>query len=366
MKLGLERIKTLAELVQRLTVILGQIVSRITSIEENGVSGGAVEPANLDDKIPVGSIQPFAGNTASVPNKWLLCDGGAISRSTYPQLFSIIGTTYGTGDGSTTFNLPDLRGEFIRGLDDGRGVDSGRTLGSSQSDELGSHNHDFYVGNTGAAFGHLDDYNQFATADPAGSRFLKDATSGSPDMLQSTGGSETRPRNVAMNYIIRVDVDTRPAPVAYEIPDGSITTAKLADDAVTSAKLADDIDFVNMPSVSGTSIIESGSNSDGRWTKFSDGTMICYGEKSVTSAINVARGSLYIRYTSSITFPETFDSAPSISVEHLSNSGTIDDREFWATCGVPSTTEVSLCLWSPISVASATHVIGFTAVGRWA
>ena len=79
---------------------------------------------------PAGSVMSFASSTP--PSGWVECDGSALSRTTYVALFTAIGTTYGTGDGSTTFNLPDLRGEFLRGWDNGRGVDSGRALGSWQ------------------------------------------------------------------------------------------------------------------------------------------------------------------------------------------------------------------------------------------
>lgn len=81
-----------------------------------------------------GTIQYFARKTA--PNGWLKADGSAISRTQYAKLFTAIGTMFGAGDGSTTFNLPDMRGEFIRGFDDGRGVDAGRLLGSAQKGTL--------------------------------------------------------------------------------------------------------------------------------------------------------------------------------------------------------------------------------------
>jgi phage-related tail fiber protein len=66
---------------------------------------------------------------------YIKCNGAPVSRTTYADLFALIGTTFGVGDGSTTFNVPDLRGEFIRGLDDLRGVDVGRTLGSFQDEQ---------------------------------------------------------------------------------------------------------------------------------------------------------------------------------------------------------------------------------------
>jgi len=69
----------------------------------------------LEDEVPVGTIVLFAGSV--VPEGWLLCDGSAVSRTQYARLFQVIGTTYGAGDGSTTFNLPNLRGRVPVGLD---------------------------------------------------------------------------------------------------------------------------------------------------------------------------------------------------------------------------------------------------------
>jgi microcystin-dependent protein len=78
-----------------------------------------------------GEVRYFAMQTA--PSGFLKADGTAVSRTTYANLFAAVGTTFGVGDNSTTFNLPDLRGEFVRGWDDGRGVDSGRVFGSAQA-----------------------------------------------------------------------------------------------------------------------------------------------------------------------------------------------------------------------------------------
>ena len=80
--------------------------------------------------VPTGAVFYFAANTE--PTGFLKCDGRPVSRTNYSALFAVTGTTYGVGDGSTTFNLPDLRGEFIRGWDDGRGVDASRAFGSAQ------------------------------------------------------------------------------------------------------------------------------------------------------------------------------------------------------------------------------------------
>lgn len=98
------------------------------------------------DQVPVGQIQAFAG--AAVPQGWFLCHGQQLNKRVYPELFKIIGYTYG-GSGDS-FNLPDLRGEFLRGFDQGKGIDPGRTLGSKQKPTLNCSNAADY---TGAAHG---------------------------------------------------------------------------------------------------------------------------------------------------------------------------------------------------------------------
>lgn len=88
---------------------------------------------------PPGQVAAFARSSA--PTGWLKANGAAVSRVTYSALFTAIGTVFGVGDGSTTFNLPDLRGEWLRGLDDGRGINAGRALGSYEAWALPQHNH---------------------------------------------------------------------------------------------------------------------------------------------------------------------------------------------------------------------------------
>lgn len=115
---------------------------------------------------PVGSILPYGGSEASTPAGWLFCGGQAISRSTYAALFDVIGTTYGAGDGSTTFNIPDLRGRVLAGKDNMAGSAanrltsgvsgvSGATLGASGGDErIQNHTHTF----SGTTSGHSNDH----------------------------------------------------------------------------------------------------------------------------------------------------------------------------------------------------------------
>ena len=109
-------------------------------------------------EFPVGMLSMFGGSTA--PSKWLLCNGAAVSRTTYADLFTAISTTYGVGDGTTTFNLPDLRGRAPIGAGQGSGL-TDRTLGSSLGEEAhvltsgenGPHTHGLPVSGSGSGTG---------------------------------------------------------------------------------------------------------------------------------------------------------------------------------------------------------------------
>lgn len=167
-----------------------------------GVAGLVNEYTGLNMIFP-GHIDYTARTTA--PAGWMACDGRALSRAVYASLFAAIGTTYGAGDGSTTFNIPDLRGEFIRGLDSGRGVDSGRAMGSGQTDAMQGHWHEQYY-QTGVA-------TQGGSGVLSGSGTLNATLNSSSNAIRqpkSDGSSgtprtaaETRPRNVALLPIIR-------------------------------------------------------------------------------------------------------------------------------------------------------------------
>ena len=172
--------------------------------------------------VPTGAV--FCVAVATIPTGYLECNGAAVSRTTYAALFSFIGTQYGAGNGSSTFNLPDLRGEFVRGFDNGRGVDSGRGIGSSQSGQNLSHDHDADASATSNVSdpGHRHNARGYGNDDDGGNQFtgsgnnsvrnnaIEDATTGisvatnvSID-VDNDGGNEARPRNVAMMYIIKI------------------------------------------------------------------------------------------------------------------------------------------------------------------
>jgi hypothetical protein len=138
--------------------------------------------------IPPGTVISVAASVA--PAGYLKANGAEISRATYSALFGCIGTSFGAGTAGTTFSIPDLRGEFIRGWVDNRvGIDTGTTFGRSQSDSFRSHTHLFSL--APAALG----------APSGGGRLNQPETNNAP--TDPTGGDETRPRNIALLYCIR-------------------------------------------------------------------------------------------------------------------------------------------------------------------
>lgn len=155
----------------------------------NGVSFDGSADINAT---PAGAIQFFAMETA--PVGWLKANGAEVSRVIYANLYAAIGTRFGAGNGKTTFNLPDLRGEFLRGFDDGRGVDIGRKLGDYQNDSLKSHNHLLNFKPVNASI-----YKPIV----AGAE-LSSVGVGDNAITSNTGESETRPRNIALLACIKI------------------------------------------------------------------------------------------------------------------------------------------------------------------
>lgn len=171
--------------------------------------------AKLDDSsgTPVGTIITFASATA--PTGYLKANGALLSRTTYSALFAAIGTTFGIGDGSTTFALPDLRGYFPRGWDDGRGIDTSRVFGSLQADGYLNHSHTASETSAGA---HTHTFSTLTVsganipystgADYMNTSVQTTSSSGAHThtitvAASTTGAIETRPKNIALLYCIK-------------------------------------------------------------------------------------------------------------------------------------------------------------------
>jgi microcystin-dependent protein len=163
----------------------------------------------IDRITPVGTVVAFAGPTA--PSGWLLCDGAAVSRSTYSALYSVIGSSHGYGDNASTFNIPDYRGRFLRGVDGTAGNDPDKTsrtimntggnsgasssmVGSVQGDALNNHSHSIPVYRT-----------TFSGTQLNGSEFTLNSSFTYNPLNTSSGGggNETRPKNAYVNWIIK-------------------------------------------------------------------------------------------------------------------------------------------------------------------
>ena len=148
--------------------------------------------------LPAGAVMPFAMNSA--PSGWLAADGTAVSRSTYATLFAAISTTHGVGDGSTTFNLPDLRGIFVRGSGSQTisGTSYSGTFAAKQADEIKAHKHQSWEQLTNTS-GTL----QCAQSTQAGTGKTAATSTNANFETANTGGAETRPANIALLYCIK-------------------------------------------------------------------------------------------------------------------------------------------------------------------
>lgn len=216
-------------------------ISVVSTAAGNAQNAANNAQTKADQAAPVASLTYMAVNV--VPTGWLKCNGAEVSRTTYAALFAVIGTTYGPGNGTTTFNLPDYRGYFLRSWDDGRGVDSGRVFGSTQSSQNLAHSHGGLTGIENANHTHsgttggssVDHLHGIAIVTGTGGgvvginstaynsngvyqgglnttertqdhnhAFTTGGISAShAHAISSDGGSESRPQNIAINVLIK-------------------------------------------------------------------------------------------------------------------------------------------------------------------
>jgi microcystin-dependent protein len=218
-------------------------------LASNAVTVSTLAQEVLDLIVPAGSIIAFGGAPENVPGGWMLCDGRNMSSAQYPRLFSAIGTAWGIGfndtDSATDFNLPDLRGRFLRGVtgttsrdpdaaqrtEDAFGGNTGNAVGSTQTDAFDSHTHRISIsGNTAFDGVHTHvvertDGIDIRWGDGGGSSSDRidaaDSEGSDPTKIQAAaagnhrhaftvsgfsdgrGGNETRPENAYVNYIIK-------------------------------------------------------------------------------------------------------------------------------------------------------------------
>ena len=206
-------------------------VPTVTNIVTADIADGAVTQSKLNSSVtlvPTGAIMPFAMNSA--PSGWLAADGTAVSRTTYAALFAAIGTFYGAGTGGTTFNLPDLRGYFVRGAGTNTDGTAAGTFGGKQVDAVIAHTHSGTTENDSPDHTHgisnnttnFDTYSygpinlggvfntDFTKGSGAGGYVTYSAGASNRHQHAFTtssqapaGAAETRPKNIALLYCIK-------------------------------------------------------------------------------------------------------------------------------------------------------------------
>jgi microcystin-dependent protein len=242
----------------KLNISGGTMIGHLTLSLQPSADGHATTKLYVDNWVaalttmiqrtpPAGTIAAYAGNVD--PTGWMICNGRSLNRGDYPALFAAIDTIYGAEDGILKFRIPDLRGCFLRGFDSSRGLDPGRAFGSYQADGFKTHSHASGTADTGGTHGHSGTANEGGGHSHTYYRamnvtwecdFTKGQGSGcgarelvtqehqthggngshSHTVSISPGGAhghtltipsgfdggitETRPKNVAMNYIIKV------------------------------------------------------------------------------------------------------------------------------------------------------------------
>ena len=211
---------------------LNTVYSKVNNLSGDCITDTSISTSKLVDEsvtaekiasdvlarfIPARTILAWGGTTA--PDGYLLCNGQAVNRTTYADLYAVIGTSFGSGNGSTTFHLPDFRGRFLRGVDGGVGSDpdrltrtamnsggnAGDAVGSVQQDAFEQHEH--FTVNTSNVGGTVSSSNYVTYGNASGSNSFYllsgSATVANAGLTNPVGGTETRPQNANVNYIIK-------------------------------------------------------------------------------------------------------------------------------------------------------------------
>jgi len=197
--------------------LTANITAQNINIENANITSANITSANINTSnittlnildslniIPAGMIMPTVSTNVLAPIGWLFCRGEAVSRTTYNRLFLVIGTIYGTGDGSTTFNLPNFQGAFLRGLNyTGTSNIAGYTtgqIGAFVADKTREHTHDIYIVEPGQNK-QVDD--TIKTTTVQNNVVTIASTANGKDNRGQALGSETVPYHTMVNYLIK-------------------------------------------------------------------------------------------------------------------------------------------------------------------
>ena len=297
-------------------------------------SGGSI----TGDTLPIGSITAYGKETA--PANWLICDGSAVSRSAYADLFAVIGTKYGEGDGSTTFNLPNLKGRVPVGLDSSDtdfntiGKTGGEKTHQLTINEMPSHNHP-------GIFRYTNQTGNYA-------RLYLGSDGTKLDDEGKIGGDQ--PHN-----------NLQPYEVNNFIIKAFQSAGVVAE--VVNAQTESDTNVYSCNYING--IIKSGSNSNGNWIKFEDGTMITYQEIEVEIACNTAWGNLFVgNYTTAINFPQTFKELPKVLIDLKLKAGACFKVE-WEVPIITTSSYKNIGIGRGTTSDAVGLTITLYAIGKW-
>ena len=345
------------------------------------------------DGMSIGMGVDYYGTLNNIPTGWLVCDGSAISRTDYAELFAIIGTQYGSGDGSTTFNLPNKCGKYGVGYDPNdsdfnligktggsktvsytpEGTNTGGSVGGHTLtiDEIPSHTH-----KTGIQGNKAGEYNSGINS----AYVLFDQSSGVNTTATGGGGSHNHPftqptftgtaKNVnvvgpyeVQLFLIKAKDTTAVFASIYNAYSNSTTdgyACSFINDRITNT-VSSDSDKSYSCSFMNDYIIEQGSNANGKYIKYGNGAMICYGTNTYSANISNPWGVLYESQLINLgNFPVAFIETPSVTttisagracfLEQIGPTATGLGSSWFARPDNAGTVSVSMC---------------YIAVGRW-
>lgn len=281
------------------------------------ISDGIINPDEYNivhDSVPVGSIQAYASSTT--PYGWLACDGSEVNRALYSELFAAIGTTYGDGDGTSTFNLPDLNGRTIIGIGESDAAGhTNHTLGQSDGEEthvltineMPSHAHEQQAGTSDGHINREVSYYATGTSSGSGSQASWFSASRLTISTKDTGGGQPHnnmPPYLATNYIIKAKNLALPySTISHFDPEGLLLeTFYPAGSRYETLDVAFDPNIAwggtwTKETISDDYVVEEGV--DGIWTyrKWNSGISECWGYKDWNVTSWTAWGSNYYSST---------------------------------------------------------------------
>lgn len=266
-------------------------------------SGGSI----TGDTLPIGSITAYGKETA--PANWLICDGSAVSRTSYADLFAVIGTKYGEGDGSTTFNLPNLKGRVPVGLDSDD--TDFNTIGKT-----GGEKNVVLTIDTMPSHGHIIPYSPNASGDAlAIAKYIPQ----SDTLTNETNGRGWSNAGTAQTGSDQPHNNLQPYQVNNFIIKAFQSAGVVAE--VVNTQTESDTNTYSCNYING--IIESGNNSNGNWIKYTDGTMICTRTIAATIDCTNSWGTLYYgQNNDKYNFAQSFIEPPILNLQY-STSETI-------------------------------------------